>query len=77
MDCSPQAALSMEFSRQEYWSRLPLPTPGYIPDLGIKPVFSCIGRWLFYPEPPGSLLFWFLMASCVAAFTEAPPPVPF
>ena len=32
-----QALLSMEFSRQEYWSRLPFPTLGYLPDTGIKP----------------------------------------
>ena len=28
MDCSPQAPPSMEFSRQEYWSGLPFPSPG-------------------------------------------------
>ena len=28
----------MGFSRQEYWSRLPLPTPGDLPHPGIKPV---------------------------------------
>ena len=27
----------MEFSRQEYWSGLPFPTPGHLPDLGIEP----------------------------------------
>ena len=27
MDCSPQASLSMGFSRQEYWSGLPFPSP--------------------------------------------------
>ena len=32
-----QAPLSMGFSRQEYWSRLPFPTPGNFPDSGIKP----------------------------------------
>ena len=32
-----QAPLSMEFSRQEYWSGLPLPTPGDLPDPGIEP----------------------------------------
>ena len=31
-----QAPLSMEFSRQEYWS-VPFPTPGDIPDPGIEP----------------------------------------
>jgi len=33
-----QALLSMEFSRQEYWSRLPCPPPGNLPDPGIKPL---------------------------------------
>ena len=38
MDCSTPAPLLMEFSRQEYWSRLPFPTPGDLPNPGIKPV---------------------------------------
>ena len=33
-----QAPLSMEFSRQEYWSGLPFPTPGDLPNPGIKAV---------------------------------------
>ena len=32
-----QAPLSMGFSRQEYWSGLPLPSPGDLPDPGIEP----------------------------------------
>ena len=32
-----QAPLSMGFSRQEYWSRLPFPSPGDLPDPGIEP----------------------------------------
>ena len=32
-----QAPLSMGFSRQEYWSGLPFPPPGDLPDPGIKP----------------------------------------
>ena len=32
-----QAPLSVEFSRQEYWSGLPCPPPGDLPDPGIKP----------------------------------------
>ena len=32
-----QAPLSMGFSRQEYWSGLPFPSPGDLPDPGIKP----------------------------------------
>ena len=34
-DC--QAPLSTGFSRQEYWSGLPFPPPGNLPDPGIKP----------------------------------------
>ena len=32
-----QASPSMEFSRQEYWSGLPFPSPGDLPDPGIEP----------------------------------------
>ena len=38
--CDPmayQAPPSMEFSRQEYWSGLPFPSPGDLPDPGIEP----------------------------------------
>ena len=42
-----QAPLSMEFSRQEYWSGLPFPPPGDLPDPGISCV-SCIGRQVLY-----------------------------
>ena len=40
--CTPwivayQAPLSLEFFRQEYWSGLPFPFPGHLPDPGIKP----------------------------------------
>ena len=37
MDCSPPGSLSMEFSRQEYWSGKPFPSPGALPDSGIEP----------------------------------------
>ena len=30
--CSPQAPVSVEFSRQEYWRGLPFPSPGDLPD---------------------------------------------
>ena len=36
------APLPMGFSRQEYWSGSPFPSPGNIPDPGIKPVFNPI-----------------------------------
>ena len=37
MDYTPQAPLSVGFSGKEYWSRLPCPSPGDLPDPGIKP----------------------------------------
>ena len=53
----PQAPLSIEFSRQEYWSGLPFPPPGYLPDPGIEPESlespALVGG-LFTSEPPGS-----------------------
>ena len=38
MDCSPPGSSVMRFFQQEYWSGLPCPLPGDLPDLGIKPV---------------------------------------
>ena len=46
---------SREFSRQEYWSRLPLPSPGDLPDPGIKPVSPgapALGGRFFITMPP-------------------------
>jgi len=37
-----QAPLSMEFSKQEYWSGLPFPSPGDLPNPGIKPRSSAL-----------------------------------
>ena len=36
MDCSLPGSLSMEFSRPEYWSGYPFPSPGDLPNPGIK-----------------------------------------
>ena len=40
-----QAPLSMGFPRQEYWSELPFPSPGGLPDPGIKPTSSASPAW--------------------------------
>ena len=47
-----KAPLSMEFSRQEYWSGLPFPFPGYLPDPGIKPKSSALQADSLPSEPP-------------------------
>ena len=46
-----QAPPSMGFSRQEYWSGLPFPAPGDLPNPGIEPASlmpTCIGKWVLY-----------------------------
>ena len=54
-----QAALSVGLSRQEYWSGLPFPIPGDLPDPGVEPASlaspALAGRF-FTTEPPGKLL---------------------
>ena len=49
-----QAPPSMEFSRQEYWSGLPFPSPGYLPDPGIKPRCPALRSDALPSEPPGN-----------------------
>ena len=46
-----QAPLSLGFSRQEYWSELPFPSPGDLPDPGIKPGSSALAGGFFTTEP--------------------------
>ena len=48
-----QVSLSMGFSRQEYWSGLPCPPPGYLPNPGIKLVFPAVQADALPSEPPG------------------------
>ena len=51
-----QAPLSMEFSRQEYWSGLPFPSPGDLPNPGIEPqslVSPALVGDLFTTASPG------------------------
>ena len=70
-----QVPPSMGFSRQEYWSGLPFPSPGAFPEPGIElrspalqadslpsepPGNSCISRWILYHWPPGEALSNFL-----------------
>ena len=45
--------LSMEFSRQEYWSGLPFPSPGYLPNSGIEPWPPVSQADSLLSEPPG------------------------
>ena len=50
-----QAPLSMGFSRQEYWSELPFPSPEDLPNPGIEPMFltsPALRSVLLPPVPP-------------------------
>ena len=54
IDCvAHQASLSMEFSRQEYWSGLPFPSPGDLPDPGMEPRSPTLQADSLPPELPG------------------------
>ena len=44
--------MSMQFSRQEYWSRLSFPSPGHLPDLGIEPRSLALQADALPFEPP-------------------------
>ena len=47
-----QGPVSMEFSRQEYWSGLPCPLPGDLPDPGIEPASPALHADSLLSEPP-------------------------
>ena len=54
MDCSlPGIPLSLEFSRQEYWSRLAFPFPGDLPNPGTKSGSPALQADSLPSEPPG------------------------
>ena len=50
-----QAPLTMGFSRQKYWNGLPFPSPGDLPDPGIKPQSPALQADTLPSEPPGKL----------------------
>ena len=56
-----QGPQSMEFSRQEYWSGLPFPSPGDHPDPGIEPRSPALWADALLSEPPGNLQIIFLL----------------
>ena len=67
----------MGFSRQEYWSRLPFPSPGDLPDPGIEPGSPALEADALPSEPPG-MPYWPLSAGqwrtdlhyCVSAIID-------
>ena len=51
-----QAPLSMEFSRQKYWSGLPFPSPGDLPTQGLNPSLLHCRQILYHLSHQGSLI---------------------
>ena len=53
MTVARQAPLSMGFPRPEYWSGVPFPSLGYLPDPGIEPPSPVLQADSLLYEPPG------------------------
>ena len=79
-----QASLSMQFSRQEYWSGLPFPIPEDLPETWVKPSSPgsrAVAGGFFTTEPPGKPIQG-LSISIVSGFfpqlnfVKAPFPIP-
>ena len=69
-----QVPLPMGFPRQEYWSRLLFPSPGDLPDPGIRPESPALAGRFFTTELPGKprfsffFLFFFLRTNIHMGF---------
>ena len=57
LDCSPPG-LSIEFSWQEYWSGLPFPSPGDLPDPETEPRSPALQAYSLLSEPSGASYSW-------------------
>ena len=74
--CNPwtvahQAPLSMGLPRQKYWSELPFPSPGDLPDPGIEPASLALESIFFTTDPPGnnlSIVFLLSISFCFMYF---------
>ena len=74
-----QAPLSMGFSKQEYWSRVPFPSPGHLPDPGTEPMSSALGGRFCTTILPGKPKIWglhFSPATVCLFFMEVPSKAP-
>ena len=64
--CNPtdgNPPLSMGFSRREYWSGLPFPSPGDLSDPGTEPTSPELAGRFFTTEPPGKPIYWILTSN--------------
>ena len=71
-----QASLSMGFSRQEYWSGLPFPSPGDLPDPGTEPTPPALAGGLLAAEPPGRPPDSWVLALCSLLLFSLTPLLP-
>ena len=69
-----QAPLSMGFSRQECWSGLPIPSPGDLPNPGIKPGSPALQADSLPSEPLGKPIccVYVCVCVCIIKLLEAP-----
>ena len=72
MDCTLPGLPSMGFSRKEYWSGLPFPSPGDLHDPGIEPRSPVLQADSLQSEPSGKTL---LQAAQVALVVKKPLPM--
>ena len=63
-----QAPPSMGFSRQEYWSGLPFPSPGDLPDPGIEPGSPAFQADALTSEPPGKPYMFYMLSKILATW---------
>ena len=69
-----QAPPSMGFSRQEYWSGLPFPSPGDLPNPGLEPRSPALEADALTSEPPGVAYFIYSVDVSVPISQFIPPP---
>ena len=55
-----QVSMSRGFPKQEYWSGLPFPSPGDLPNPGIKPASPALTGGFFTAEPPGKYIYIYI-----------------
>ena len=68
-----QAPLSVEFSRKEYWNGLPCPSPGYLPNPGVKPtslVFPALAGRFFITRATWEALYLLISYLFTLLFTH-------
>ena len=72
MDCRPPGS-SVEFSRQEYWSGLPFPSPGDLPNPGIKPRSPVVCKALLKTISFRGEKAWLFKSSHITLVTQSCP----